>query len=187
VVESLAFFKALIGQQKRAFKGCAQKGVRHLMQKELVITFVGDDRPGIVQEMSQRVTARDGNWLESQMTRLAGKFAGVARVSVDETVFASLVEDMQSIPGISVLLEAPTDAHPRIFRHCRSPSILLVQIVPGILSEVSGALLAKGVNVVELETRVGPAPMTGDQTFFAEASILVPATVSMALLQDLVE
>ena len=55
---------------------------------------------------------------------------------------------------------------------------------PGILSEVSGALLAKGVNVVELETRVGPAPMTGDQTFFAEASILVPATVSMALLQE---
>ena len=54
------------------------------MQKELVVTFVGDDRPGIVQEMSQRVTARDGNWLESQMTRLAGKFAGVARVSVDE-------------------------------------------------------------------------------------------------------
>ena len=80
------------------------------MQKELVVTFVGDDRPGIVQEMSQRVTARDGNWLESQMTRLAGKFAGVARVSVDEAVFASLVEDMQSIPGISVLLEAPTDA-----------------------------------------------------------------------------
>ena len=26
--------------------------------------------------------------------------------------------------------------------------------------------------------------MTGDQTFFAEVSILVPATVSMALLQD---
>ena len=40
------------------------------------------------------------------------------------------------------------------------------------------------MNVVELETRVGPAPMTGDQTFFAEASILVPATVSMALLQE---
>ena len=153
------------------------------MQKELVITFVGDDRPGIVQEMSQRVTARDGNWLESQMTRLAGKFAGVARVSVDETVFSGLVEDMQSIPGISVLLEAPTDAS-EDFQALSFVLNIIGPDRPGILSEVSGALLAKGVNVVELETRVGPAPMTGDQTFFAEASILVPATVSMALLQE---
>ena len=154
------------------------------MQKELVVTFVGDDRPGIVQEMSQRVTARDGNWLESQMTRLAGKFAGVARVSVDEAVFASLVEDMQSIPGISVLLEAPTDAS-EDFQALSFVLNIIGPDRPGILSEVSGALLAKGVNVVvELETRVGPAPMTGDQTFFAEASILVPATVSMALLQE---
>ena len=144
------------------------------MQKELVITFVGDDRPGIVQDMSQRVTARGGNWLESQMTRLAGKFAGVARVSVPDTVFAGLVQDLESMPT-----QSPEDLQALSF---------VLSIIgpdrPGILSEVSGALLGKGVNVVELETRVGPAPMTGDQTFFAEAKILVPASVSMTVLQD---
>jgi glycine cleavage system regulatory protein len=119
------------------------------MQKELVITFVGDDRPGIVQDMSQRVTARGGNWLESQMTRLAGKFAGVARVSVPDTVFAGLVQDLESMPGISVMLEAPTE----------SPEDL--QALSFVLSII------------------GP-----DQTFFAEAKILVPASVSMTVLQD---
>ena len=153
------------------------------MQKELVVPFVGDDRPGIVQEMSQRVTARDGNWLESQMTRLAGKFAGVARVSVEETVFTALVQDIESMPGISVMLEAPVQSLDDLQALSFGLSIIGPDR-PGILSEVSRALLAKGVNVVELETRVGPAPMTGDQTFFAEAHILVPSSVSVALLHD---
>ena len=153
------------------------------MQKELVITFVGADRPGIVQDMSQRVTARGGNWLESQMTRLAGKFAGVARVSVPDTVFAGLVQDLESMPGISVMLEAPTQS-PEDLQALSFVLSIIGPDRPGILSEVSGALLGKGVNVVELETRVGPAPMTGDQTFFAEAKILVPASVSMTVLQD---
>ena len=42
------------------------------MLTDLIVTFVGDDRQGIVQELAQRVTQNGGNWLESRMSRMAG-------------------------------------------------------------------------------------------------------------------
>ena len=148
------------------------------MKQDLVITFIGSDRPGIVQDMSQRVTAHGGNWLESQMTRLAGKFAGVARVSVSEPAFEALVQDLNAIPGMTFILDAPE----KVVEDLRASAFSL-NIVgpdrPGILAEITSALAEQGVNLVDLATEVGPAPMTGVLTFFAEVAILVPAETEM--------
>ncbi len=43
----------------------------------LVLTFVGDDRPGLVNAISEKIADFGGTWLESRSVRLAGKFAGV--------------------------------------------------------------------------------------------------------------
>ena len=47
------------------------------MTTSLVLTFVGDDRPGLVNAVSEKVVDFGGTWLESRSVRLAGKFAGV--------------------------------------------------------------------------------------------------------------
>ena len=47
------------------------------MAASLIVTIVGPDRPGLVNLISDRVTALGGNWLESRMANLAGQFAGV--------------------------------------------------------------------------------------------------------------
>ena len=38
----------------------------------LVLTVLGDDRPGLVESIAQVIAIYDGNWLESRMARLAG-------------------------------------------------------------------------------------------------------------------
>ena len=50
----------------------------------LVLTFVGDDRPGLVNAISEKVLEFGGTWLESRSVRLAGKFAGVVLVQVPD-------------------------------------------------------------------------------------------------------
>lgn len=55
------------------------------MRTSLIVTFVGSDKPGLVQHIASVISAQDGNWLESRMTQLGGKFAGIVRVSVDST------------------------------------------------------------------------------------------------------
>ena len=50
----------------------------------LVLTVIGDDRSGLVRALADVVTEHGGNWEESQLAELAGKFAGIVVVSVPE-------------------------------------------------------------------------------------------------------
>jgi len=43
----------------------------------LVLGVQGDDRAGLVDALAAAVAERRGNWERAQMTRLAGKFAGI--------------------------------------------------------------------------------------------------------------
>ncbi|HLP77739.1 MAG TPA: ACT domain-containing protein, partial [Candidatus Paceibacterota bacterium] len=37
------------------------------MQRSLVMTVIGQDRPGLVESIASLVTEHGGNWLESRM------------------------------------------------------------------------------------------------------------------------
>ena len=52
------------------------------MQRLLVMTVIGQDRPGLVESVAALVAENGGNWLESRMSRLGGHFAGILRVEV---------------------------------------------------------------------------------------------------------
>ncbi|MGB4246421.1 MAG: ACT domain-containing protein, partial [Pseudohongiellaceae bacterium] len=49
------------------------------MATYLVLTIIGDDKPGLVELLSETIARHSGNWLESNMSHLAGKFAGILR------------------------------------------------------------------------------------------------------------
>ena len=54
------------------------------MRVNYVVTIFGSDRPGIVEGLSNAIAKLGGNWQESQMTRLAGRFAGIICIGVPE-------------------------------------------------------------------------------------------------------
>ncbi len=61
----------------------------------LVLTFVGDDRPGLVSAISETIAAFGATWLESRSARLAGKFAGILLVSVPDAKAAELQSSLR--------------------------------------------------------------------------------------------
>ncbi len=67
----------------------------------LVLTVLGEDKPGLVESLSQMIAAHGGNWLESRMSRLAGKFAGILRASVPKANADALSKALQ---GLELLL-----------------------------------------------------------------------------------
>ena len=64
------------------------------MTSNLVLTVIADDKPGLVESLSQTIAANSGNWLESSMSQLAGKFAGILRVSVADDRVNQLIEEL---------------------------------------------------------------------------------------------
>ncbi len=55
--------------------------------KQLVITILGKDRPGLVEDISSVVLKNHGNWLCSNLSHLLGHFAGIIQLEVAEEHF----------------------------------------------------------------------------------------------------
>jgi glycine cleavage system regulatory protein len=155
------------------------------MTANLVLTVIGDDKPGLVESLAQVIARNHGNWLESNMSHLAGKFAGILRVSVDDTHADALMNDLQQLSDspvkLKVMVEKAIGAAPEKLRSLRLK--LVGNDRPGIIKEISRALAAQHVNVEELLTQCSSAPMSGDMLFHAQAILKVPASLDIDGLQ----
>jgi glycine cleavage system regulatory protein len=157
------------------------------MRSSLVVTIIGDDRPGIVEQLADHVLAAGANWEESRMARLAGKFAGLLRVSVDADRTAALAANLRRLEahGLRVVAEPGGDAGAGPFRTFGLE--LVGSDHPGIVRDISRALARHRVNIEELETEVTSAPMSGETLFRARARLQLPATVTVDTLRGVLE
>ena len=148
----------------------------------LVLTVIGQDRPGLVDRLSAAIAAADGSWQKSRMARLAGHFAGIVEVAVDADRAAALGEALKALPDLSIDVTVakaePTAARARVARLA-----FVGQDRPGLVQAISHVLARAGANVDELETHSFPSPMSGVPIFEAEAEIHLPAEVSSAALR----
>lgn len=156
------------------------------MNTHLIVTLIGDDRPGLVDSLARTVAAHGGNWLESNMSQLAGKFAGILRVSVGEEQADALVADLRALEGIRVIVERGTPAP-----QSESTRLLHLSLVgndrPGIVREVFQALAEQQINVEALETECSSAAMSADLLFRAQAALRVPPGTDVDALRDALE
>ena len=67
------------------------------MTTSLVLTFIGHDKPGLVNTLSETIAAAGGSWLESWLANLAGEFAGIILVSLPEPNAARLTTALRSL------------------------------------------------------------------------------------------
>jgi glycine cleavage system regulatory protein len=142
------------------------------------LTVIGDDRPGIVEALADQVLAAGANWEESRMARLAGKFAGLLRVSVDAAGASELAARLTSLhANLTVVVERTADEPGPVRRALRLE--LVGNDHPGIIRDISRALADQHINIEELDTDVTSAPMTGDLLFRARASLRVPPSVTI--------
>ena len=81
------------------------------MDASLVLTILGPDRPGLVEAVSQTIAEHGGSWQESSMARLAGRFAGVLLVSIDEARAEALTTALRGLEsaGLSVVVERSSE------------------------------------------------------------------------------
>jgi len=161
----------------------------------LVLTVLGDDRPGLVSALSAPVSDHGASWERSEMSRLAGKFAGIVVVSVPEERLEALVAELAALAtqGLQVTVERtvertdePTD-EPAEQPVQRLHLDLLGADRPGIVAEVSAALAEAHVSIEELSTDVRDAPMAGGTLFEARALLRAPASGDTEELRKVLE
>jgi glycine cleavage system regulatory protein len=153
------------------------------VQRALVLTVIGRDRPGLVERLAHLIAQSEGNWLESRMSRLGGEFAGILRITVPDPHAAPLRAALEALAaeGLTVTFRSD-DPSP-------SPPTRLVQLElvgqdrPGIVRQLATTLAALGVNVEELTTDCRSAPMSGEPLFQAQARLALPDTLDLERLR----
>lgn len=156
------------------------------MSVYLILTVIGDDRPGLVEQLASTISAYGGNWLESRFSHLAGKFAGILRLQAPAERAAELQTALENLSDfrITAALVAEEPAA-RYTRH------LVLSLTGhdriGIVRDVSQVLARFGVNVEKLSTQVSSAPMSGEALFEATAQLKAEAGLDLRQLQQALE
>ena len=154
----------------------------------LVLTFVGDDRPGLVNAISDRIAACEATWLESRSAQLAGKFAGILLVNVPDAKLAELKSSLLRLEtaGLRVTIEpgaaAPAEKPSRLIR-----LDILGNERPGIVRDVTRTLTDLGVNIEEFSSGLEGEPFTGVEMFRASARLRAPDGLSLDDLRKALE
>lgn len=162
------------------------------MPKDFVVTFVARDRPGLVDLMSEVVTAHGGNWLESRMAHLAEKFAGIVRVQAPDDRADAMADALAALSdhGFRVTVEEAR-AEEKAEEKAGAGKVLSLEILgpdqPGIVHEISHCLAQHKVSVEELETSLEDAPFAGGKLFRAALTLHLPAGLSEDSLADALE
>jgi len=158
------------------------------MSTSIVLTVVSDDHPGVVEALSDVIASHGGNWTESSMMSLAGKFAGILLVQIPAGQVEDFISALDALESRGMQIVAQRSESASIGDSAREYSIELVgQDHPGIVHEITEVLARHGVNVQELETTVQSASMSGESLFMAHASLFVPAGADLEKLQDELE
>jgi len=159
------------------------------MNKTLVITVLATDRPGIVHTLSETLRKHNANWVDSRMSNLADKFAGLVQVSVPTDQLDALKEKLQALHNsdnhLHIMME---EANPDDTSDERELSLELIGADrPGIIDDITGALAKLGVNINELETEQREASMSSEILFYASMTLGLTPAISNDNVQDALE
>jgi glycine cleavage system transcriptional repressor len=151
-----------------------------------ILTATGEDRPGLVEEISEFIFDRGGSIQESRMANLAGQFAIIALVTGGE---GALERIRGELPALEAQAAIEARLEPVVPRATVTAPRSTYRIEgraldqPGLVHEVADVLRGFHVNIETLETNVVPAPVTGAPLFEMALVVSVPADVSVADLR----
>ncbi|AEJ19167.1 glycine cleavage system protein R [Gracilinema caldarium] len=159
------------------------------MKQQVLVTAVGKDRIGIVDDLSKEILDRSCNIEESRMALLGGDFAILLLISGPADRLARLIKDKNLLENrLQLTIQMGyTAASPNTINAI--PYILESSSLdtPGIVHSVSTVLRRYGINITDLETNTESAPMTGAPLFIIKAQLLIPTDVSIISLRKELE
>jgi len=162
-----------------------------------VLSAIGADRVGIVDDLAALVSDKGGNIEESKMAVLGGEFAVMMLFSMDEAALGPLVREVGGLEanlGLKVGIErtrAPEKEGSAAAEAGRGRPYSLETVSldgRGIVHAVSAVLRSYGINIEDLETRTERAPLTGAPLFRMKANVVLgPEVVASSLRRELEE
>jgi len=156
------------------------------MSKHLVITAVGDDRPGIVNDLTKHISDSDCNIADSRMSILGGEFALILLLSGNWNGIAKIEESLPRIAtdlGLSVTIKRtePRNQQGNLLNY-HVDALAMDQ--PGLVHKVTEFFSSRSINIEGLNTDSYNAAHTGTPMFSINMTVNIPAEKSISQIRE---
>ncbi|OHD65452.1 MAG: hypothetical protein A2176_13015 [Spirochaetes bacterium RBG_13_51_14] len=161
------------------------------MSSYAVLTAIGPDRPGLVDEISAFLADRNINIEDSRMAVLGGEFAVILLASGEPDFSDRLIRELaaiEKITGLAVHLKPTLAPHERKV-HQSLPHRLTATSMdhPGIVHEVTRVLHKRNINIESMETHLAHAPVSGAPIFKMKCVINIPVEEKLSAVRKELE
>jgi glycine cleavage system transcriptional repressor len=152
----------------------------------LVISALGKDHPGLVNDLSRAILEQGCNIEDSRMTVLGGEFAAILLV---EGKWNTLAKVENALPELERSL-GMTITCKRTGERSRGNDKLPygVDVVamdhPGIVNKLAGFFAERGINIEDMSTSTYSAAHTGTPMFSVHMTVGIPASSHIATLRE---
>ncbi len=156
------------------------------MAQLIVISAVGSDRTGVVQDLTKVILSCGGNIAESRMTALGSEFAMLLLVSGNWATLNKLEQGLEKLgksKGLSIAIRQ-TDA--RMPGGERMPyAIDIVSLdQQGIVFNLANFFASRDIEIADVATRSYAAAHTGSIMYAIQMAINVPSSVNIAQFRE---
>lgn len=156
------------------------------MSEYLVISAIGKDKPGIVNEISAVILNNQCNIDDSRMTVLGGEFALILLVSGNWNAINKLEELIPALALQSGMTIICKRTEPRDIKQDRIPYLVEVISIdhPGIVSAIAEFFSARNINIEDMNTSSYAAAHTGTKMFSVNMTISIPSSLHLGDLRE---
>ena len=155
------------------------------MTQLIVLSAIGTDRTGVVQDITKVIMACGGNIEESRMTTLGSEFAMLMLVSGNWTTLGKLERELEKL-GADDLTFTIRKTGEREIKEDRMPYAVDAVSLDhqGIVFGLANFFASHDVEIADVATRRYAAAHTGAPMFAVQMAVNVPASVHIAQLRD---
>ena len=155
--------------------------------KKITIYAKGKDRTGIISEISKAINNCKGNIETSKMIKLETDFNILALVEIDDSQIDVLEKKLNDISELSIEINdtgSTNDNNDNRLFYFR----LKGADNEGIVYLFTSYFYNHKINILDLETEITNAPVTGQPLFFLKSKLLFPLGVdSETVKSELIE
>lgn len=156
------------------------------MSQLIVLSAIGRDRTGVVQDISKVILGCGGNIEESRMTTLGSEFAVLMLVSGNWHTLSRLEKGLDKLSGGGDLSFSIRKTGERAVREdCMPYAVDVVSLdQQGIVFGLANFFASRDIEIADVATRQYSAAHTGAPMFAVQMAVNVPATVHISQLRE---
>ena len=144
------------------------------MIKNIIVSIVGPDKPGVVSNISKIIKNNSGNIDKSRMVRLGDFFTIMVSITINKDNLIRLNKDLENYSDYQITTyESKTNLTNDV-----NDDVKIIHLNgidnEGLVFKITNEFTKLNINIEELETNISNAPMSGLTLFSLIAKIKHP-------------